>query len=71
MRINVLIFQHNPELIPTIMAYISIPVPRQPIDSLDEKLLNIKLTAIQTLTKFITICSRASEGLEVYVTSQK
>lgn len=52
------------------MAYISIPVPRQPVDNLDEKLLNVKLTAIRTLTKLITICSRASEGLdqeEVYV----
>jgi hypothetical protein len=61
MRIKTLVFENNPEFVPALLDFVAIPRPPNNEELFSSKnadmFLNLKVYALKTLTKFISICS--------------
>ena len=66
LRIQMVVFENTPEFVATLLAFVAIPIPFRTnpdfnVSILNQKteaiFLNLKVYALKTLTKFISICS--------------
>lgn len=63
-RIDEVIFQRTPELLATLLAFLTINIPHGLSPQNTSAMVNIQVNALRTLAKFISTCSHDSNSAD-------